>query len=286
MPELLIGLGISNSTMADPVGEATLAEALGFDFVSASDHPVGAEPTYETPTLLTWIAARTSRISVVSRVLGVPFRRPAVLAKSTESVHRLSGGRVVLGLGAGYSDPEIRALGGRSLSPGQKVVGLGEAVEIIRGAWTDAGFSYAGTVHTVQGLTLAPRPMSRIPIWLGTFGNRALAVTGRLADGWIPSYGHVPPERIPELRDRIATAAVAAGRAPDAVRGIYNVPVRVDPNGPAIDGTVVGSAAGIVERLREFVDLGFGGFNLMPTGEDVDRQLRLLGTDVLAALRG
>ncbi|MFN2563146.1 MAG: LLM class flavin-dependent oxidoreductase [Jatrophihabitans sp.] len=285
MPELLIGLGISNSTTADPIGEATLAEALGFDFVSASDHPVGAEPTYETPTLLTWIAARTTRITVVSRVLGVPFRRPAVLAKSTESVHRLSGGRVVLGLGAGYSDAEIRALGGRGLSPGEKVVGLGEAVEIIRGAWTGAGFSYAGTVHTVADLTLAPRPSSRIPIWLGTFGNRALAVTGRLADGWIPSYGHAPPARIPELRDRIATAAVAAGRAPEAVRGIYNVPVRVDPHGPAMDGVLVGPAADIVERLREFVELGFGGFNLMPAGDDLERQVRLLGENVLPAIR-
>lgn len=285
MPELLIGLGISNSTTADPVGDATLAETLGFDFVSASDHPAGADPNYETPTMLTWVAARTSRISVVPRVLGVPFRRPTMVAKATESLHRLSGGRVFLGLGAGYSDDEIGALGGRALSPGQKVVALGEAVEIIRGAWSQPGFSYAGTVHSVTDLTLTPTPSAPIPIWLGTFGPRALAITGRLADGWIPSYGHAPPERIPELRDRIATAAVAAGRSPDAVRAIYNVPVRVDASNAAMEGVVVGPATEIVRRLREFIELGFGGFNLMPAGEATDRQVRLLGEDVLPALR-
>lgn len=286
MPDLLIGLGISTSTTADAVGDALLAETLGFDFVSASDHPVGVDPTYETSTLLTWVAARTARITVVSRVLGVPFRRPAVLAKATESLHRLSGGRVVLGLGAGYSDTEISALGGRGLSAGQKVTGLGEAIEIIRGAWTTAGFRYAGAVHGVEDLTLTPRPSTPIPIWLGTFGPRALAVTGRLADGWIPSYGHAPPDRIPEMWERIATAAVAAGREPHAVRGVYNVPVRIGPRGPDTDGVVAGSAAEVVQRLREFAELGFSGFNLMPTGHDEERQVRLLGDDVLPALRG
>ena len=75
---MLIGLGISTSAApgADPVAEAVTAEELGFDFVSASDHPVGAQPSYETATMLTWVAARTSRIAVATRVLGVPFRRP------------------------------------------------------------------------------------------------------------------------------------------------------------------------------------------------------------------
>jgi alkanesulfonate monooxygenase SsuD/methylene tetrahydromethanopterin reductase-like flavin-dependent oxidoreductase (luciferase family) len=283
---LLVGLGISTSAAAgaDPLRDALTAEALGFDFVSASDHPVGADPSYETATLLAWLAARTSRITVVSRVLGVPFRRPAVVAKSVETLHRLSGGRVILGLGAGYSDAEIRALGGRDRSPGEKVTGLGEAIEIILGAWARPSFNFTGSVHSVVDLTLTPRPAAPIPIWLGTFGRRALAVTGRLADGWIPSYGHAPPARIPEMRERIRAAAVAAGRDPDSVRCVYNVPVRISPR-PA-DQTVTGSVADVVDQLRELTALGFGGVNLMPDESDRARQTQLLGAEVLPALRG
>lgn len=225
MHPLLLGLGISTSAARgdDPLADALTAERLGYDFVSASDHPVGTHPSYGTLTLLTWIAARTSRITVATRVLGVPFRRPAVLAKSIESLDRLSGGRVILGLGAGYSDDEIRALGGRSHTRGEKITGLADAVQIIRGTWSEPAFTHAGEVYRVDALDLEPKPARTIPIWLGTFGPRALGVTGQLADGWIPSLGHAPPARIPEMRERISAAAVAAGREPDAVRCVYNV---------------------------------------------------------------
>lgn len=282
MHSLLIGIGISTSAApgADPVAEALTAEALGFDFVSASDHPVGAHPSYETPTLLTWIAARTTRIGIASRVLGVPFRRPAVVAKAAESLHRLSGGRLILGLGAGHSDDEIHALGGRVPSPRAKVDGLADAIEIMRNAWTQPNASHDGVIYSVDGLQLEPKPDRPIPIWLGTYGPRALAVTGRLADGWIPSLGSAGPARIPELLDRIRTASVATGRAPDAVRAIYNVPVHLDPTAHSTEDTVAGSATDIVEQLQELTELGFTGFNLMPSGD----QIRAIADSVLPSL--
>jgi alkanesulfonate monooxygenase SsuD/methylene tetrahydromethanopterin reductase-like flavin-dependent oxidoreductase (luciferase family) len=283
MRPLLIGLGISTSAApgADPVAEALAAEAFGYDFVSASDHPAGPSPSYETPTLLTWIAARTSRIGIATRVLGVPFRRPAMLAKAAESVQRLSGGRLILGLGAGYSDEEIAALGASVGSPRAKVDGLADAIEILRRAWSGSAASYHGPVHSVDALTLSPAPDRPIPVWLGTYGNRALAVTGRLADGWIPSLGFASPARAPEMLDRIRTAAVAAGRAPDAVRAVYNVPVRLDPAARPTEDTVAGSAADVVEQLQAFTRLGFTGFNLMPAADEV----RAIAEDVLPALR-
>jgi alkanesulfonate monooxygenase SsuD/methylene tetrahydromethanopterin reductase-like flavin-dependent oxidoreductase (luciferase family) len=282
---LLIGIDVSTSAApgADPVAAAVTAERLGFDFVSASDHPVGTHPTYDTPSLLTWIAARTSRIAVASRVLGVPFRRPAMIAKSAESLHRLSGGRLILGLGAGYSDKEIAALGGPVPTPGEKITGLADAIEIIRGAWGGPAFTHRGRVHDVEGLELEPKPATPIPIWLGTFGPRALAVTGRLADGWIPSLGHAPPARIPELREQIAAAAAAAGREPDAVRSIYNVPVRLDPAARPSAEEVAGSAADVVEQLAGFRRLGFSAFNLMPSDPG---QVPALAGEVLPAVRG
>jgi len=113
MSDLAFGLSIAPSAAdgADPVAAARMAEDLGFDFVSASDHPCGTEPTYETWTLLSWIAAATTRIRIATRVLGVPYRNPAMVAKMAETFSRLSGGRLILGLGGGYSDDEFRAFG-------------------------------------------------------------------------------------------------------------------------------------------------------------------------------
>ena len=101
MTELSFGVNVPTSAGPgdDPVGLAQEAERLGFDFVSAADHPCGPGPSYETPTMLTWIAARTSRIKVATRVLAVPFRRPAMVAKLAASLDQLSGGRFILGLG-------------------------------------------------------------------------------------------------------------------------------------------------------------------------------------------
>jgi alkanesulfonate monooxygenase SsuD/methylene tetrahydromethanopterin reductase-like flavin-dependent oxidoreductase (luciferase family) len=91
---------------ADPVAEAVRAEALGFDFVSSSDHPGGAAPNYETWTMLCFIAAATSRIRIATRVLGLPYRAPAMVAKMAESLDRLSGGQLILGLGGGSGDDD------------------------------------------------------------------------------------------------------------------------------------------------------------------------------------
>jgi alkanesulfonate monooxygenase SsuD/methylene tetrahydromethanopterin reductase-like flavin-dependent oxidoreductase (luciferase family) len=279
-----IGVGIPTSAVADenPLARALQAEALGFDFVSASDHPVGEQPNYETFTLLTWIAAQTDRIGIATRVIGVPFRRPGMIAKTAESVHRLSSGRLILGLGGGYSDAEMRSLGGPVPSPREKVDGLADAVEIIRGAWTGDAVTYRGSVHSVAELMVRPVPLSPIPIWLGTYGPRALAVTGRLADGWIPSSGFAPPEQIPAMLDRIRDASEQAGRKRDAVRAIYNVAVEVGIRAPSRDGVVVGPPAEVVGRLHEYAQLGFTGFNLIAAAD----QMAVIAAEVLPALRG
>lgn len=268
-----------------PVRQAQLAERLGFDFIAAPDHPVGVAPSYETLTLLTWIAAHTERIGIATKVLGVPFRQPAMMAKTAESLQRLSGGRLILGLGGGYDDDEIAALGLPVPCPRDKVDGMAEAIEIMHRAWSQARVTYRGRIHSVQDLTTSPRPAHPIPIWLGTYGPRALAATGRLADGWIPSLGFARPAAIPAMLDRIRTAAVGAGRTPDAVQAIYNVSIDLDDgaagaNARASD-TVTGSAPDVVEQLREFTELGFTGFNLVVAPD----QLEAVAADVLPALR-
>ncbi|HYY18409.1 MAG TPA: LLM class flavin-dependent oxidoreductase [Streptosporangiaceae bacterium] len=282
---LIFGLGVPASAGpgTDPVGLAQEAERLGYDFVSAADHPCGRDPSYETVTMLTWIAARTSRIKIASRVLGVPFRRPAMVAKLATSVDLLSGGRFILGLGAGYSDQEIAAVGSRALSPSGKIEGLAEAIQVIRGAWTCPGYTQQGRQHSVWNLEMEPRPAQPIPIWLGTFRPRALAVTGRLADGWIPSLGYMPIEEIPAMRRRIDAAAEAAGRDPAQIRSILNLNIRLDPTAEPRADVVTGSAKQVTTQLRDLVtQYGFTGFNFLINRPD---DLPRIAQEVIPLLR-
>lgn len=287
MTELIFGAGVPASAAPgdDPVGAAQEAERLGYDFVSAADHPCGSTPSYETTVMLTWIAAHTSRIKVASRVLAVPFRRPAMVAKLAASLDLLSGGRFILGLGAGYSDQEMAAVGGRELSPAEKIDGLCEAIQVIRGAWTHSSYTLHGRHHRAQSLEMEPKPTRPIPVWLGTFGPRALTVTGELADGWIPSLGYVPAEEIPAMRHRIDTAAEAAGRRPDQIRSILNLSICIDPDAQSQPDAVTGSARQVVSQLRGLLDIGFTGFNFIMSGPDRMVTMQRIAEDVLPALR-
>jgi alkanesulfonate monooxygenase SsuD/methylene tetrahydromethanopterin reductase-like flavin-dependent oxidoreductase (luciferase family) len=272
------------ATTTDPGAAARRAEELGYDFVSTSDHPSGTTPTRENWTMLTWMAARTSRITVMSRVLGVPYRNPALVAKMAETLDRLSGGRLILGLGAGSADDEFRAFGLPVPTPRDKIDGLAEAIEIARGLWAEPALTYDGRVFHTHQAPMSPKPPRPIPIWVGTFGPRALALTGRLADGWIPSLGHAPPEAIPAMRDRIAAAAAAAGRDIHEITLGYLVDVKVD--GPASDQwTLTGSAEEIAAGLTEFAGLGFTAFNLKVSGPDREEQAERVASEVVPLVR-
>ncbi len=280
---LLFGTNLPTSAAlgADPVAAARRAERLGFDFVSASDHPAGTDPTYETWTMLAWVAAST-RITVASRVLAVPMRNPALLAKMAESLDRLSGGRLILGLGGGYSDAEFRAFGLPVPSPRQKVDGLEDAVTILRRLWTERAVSYQGRVHRTDAADIEPKPAHRIPVWLGTFGDRALRVTGRVADGWIPSLGYRPLGELPGMRERVLGAATDAGRKPEDITCALNLGVTVG-DGAAADPDVAGSAKDVAEQLAGFVVLGFTAFNLQARGGP--SQLDRIAAEVIPAVR-
>jgi alkanesulfonate monooxygenase SsuD/methylene tetrahydromethanopterin reductase-like flavin-dependent oxidoreductase (luciferase family) len=281
------GLNVSTSAASgrDPVRDAQTAETLGFDFVSASDHLHGASPTYETWTMLSWIAAATSRIGVATRVLGLPYRNPAVLAKMAETFDRLSGGRLILGLGAGAADEEFRGFGLDVRPPRDKVDGLAEAIRIIRGVWTQPSFTFGGRLYRTEAAELTPKPERRIPIWLGTFGNRALDVTGRLADGWIPSLGHASPEQVQVMRARMLAAARAAGRDPAEITCAYNLQVRLEDRPGSDPGMVSGPTAAVAERLLEFAGMGFSTLNLITAGPGEDEQLERIAREVIPAVR-
>ena len=284
---MLLGVNVSPSVEPeiDPVASAVRAEELGFDFLSVNDHLHGPSPRFETWTLLSWIAARTSRIRVLPRVLGVPYRHPTVLAKMAETLSRLSNGRLILGLGGGASDDEFRAFGLGVRQPREKVTGLEEAVHIIRGTWAQPTFTFRGRLYRTEAAELQPKPEHPIPIWLGTFGPRALEVTGRLADGWIPSLDMAPPDRVGTMRARVLDAAREVGRDPDRITCAYNLEFRIQD--PPLDEphVVSGSTEAVASRLADFADMGFTAFNFIPIGPAEEDQVAQLAVEVLPALR-
>jgi probable F420-dependent oxidoreductase len=288
MSQLSFGVNIPTTVGpgVDPVGQARAAEDLGFDFVSASDHPCGTNPSHETWTMLTWIAAGTFRIRIATRVLGLPYRSPAMVAKMAETLDRLSRGRLILGLGAGYSDGEFAAFGLGVPSPAEKIVGLKEAVSVIRGLWSEQQFTFSGQRYRTEAADIEPKPAQRIPIWLGTFGPRALQVTGQVADGWIPSLGHAPAEALPAMREKVLAAAVAAGRDPEEITCALNLPVHVGDESDSQTDVIAGSAERVAARLGSFVAAGFSAFNFIPLGpsNQTSEQVERIATEVIPAL--
>ncbi|MHA7984487.1 LLM class flavin-dependent oxidoreductase [Rathayibacter sp. CAU 1779] len=213
-----------NGSPQQPVKLAQLSEELGFDLVTFQDHPYQAA-FLDTWTLLSYVAAATTRIHLAPNVLNLPLRPAPVLARAAASLDLLSGGRFDLGLGAGgFWDP-IAAMGGRRLTPGQAVDQLDEAIDVIRGTW-DAGnreYFRGGEYYPVNGARRGPVPAHDIPIWIGALKPRMLRLTGRKADGWLPSLGYLGPGDLQAGNARIDDAAADAGRHPDEVRRMLNI---------------------------------------------------------------
>jgi alkanesulfonate monooxygenase SsuD/methylene tetrahydromethanopterin reductase-like flavin-dependent oxidoreductase (luciferase family) len=168
------------------------------------------------------------------------------------------------------------------------VDGLEEAIRIMRGLWSEEGgpFTLEGRLARTQGATLAPKPGHAIPIWLGTYGERALGVTGRLADGWIPSFGFAPPDRVRAMRETVLAAARKAGRQAEDITCVYNVEVRVDDNGRPGPDAVTGPADAVAEQLLAFGGMGFAGVNVIVGGPDRAEQIERVGREVIPAVQG
>jgi alkanesulfonate monooxygenase SsuD/methylene tetrahydromethanopterin reductase-like flavin-dependent oxidoreductase (luciferase family) len=256
-----------------PVLLAQVAEAAGLDLVTFQDHPY--QPAFlDTWTLMTYVAAQTERIRIAPNVLNVPLRQPAVLARSAASLDLLSSGRFDLGLGAGGFWDAIEAMGSPRLTPGQAVTALGEAIDVIRGIWDTSerrGLFTDGRFHHVQGAKRGPRPAHDIPIWIGAYKPRMLALTGRKADGWLPSLGYMQPGDLAKGNAAIDAAAEDAGRDPREIRRLLNI------GGPSRD-----TAAWAEELARYALEDGIATFIV---AADDPRLIQLFGAEVAPAVR-
>lgn len=260
-----------------------LAERLGLDLVGIQDHPYQGR-FLDTWTLLSSLVARTERIRFFPDVSNLPLRHPPLIAKSAATLDVISGGRFELGLGAGGAWEAVEAYGGERRTAGEAVTALEEAIAVIRLLWSERpSVRYEGRFYSLRGAHPGPLPVHNMGIWLGALGPRSLELTGRLADGWVPSSPFLPPPRLPEAHARIDDAARSAGRRPEGIRRLYNV------NGLITDGPGQGFLVGPVEQWVEeltglVVEGGMDTFVFFPRGP-VSRQLPRFAEEVVPAVR-
>ena len=219
------GLGAWNgadvATAAQSVRLVVQADREGLDLFTVADHPYFAEKL-DAYALLPFLLGQTGRISGAVTVTSLPSRPAPVLARTVTSLSALSGGRVVLGIGAGAIWDMIVKLGVPRLDPGSAVRAMAEAITLIR-ALSGGGepVTFDGEFYHVSGLDPADVPAP--PVWTGSVGPKSLAVTGRLADGWVPPMASDwQSTRYRESRPRIDEAAAAAGRDPAQIASVYN----------------------------------------------------------------
>ncbi len=262
---------------------ARLADELGLDLVGIQDHPY--QPRFlDALTLLTAIAVQTTRLRVLPDVVNLQMRRPAMVAKWAASLDVMTGGRVELGLGAGGFAQAVAAMGEEARQPADAVSALEEAIPVIRAMWSGRkGARVEGRYYRLAGVHAGPVPAHPIGIWLGAYRPRMLAITGRLADGWLPSLGYMPTDKLPEANARIDEAATGAGRDPASILRMCNVGGRITDGESG--GFLEGPVDQWVDQLTELVvDYGMDGF-ISGNEEDPEHHIRRLATEVAPKVR-
>ncbi|MBE1583799.1 LLM class flavin-dependent oxidoreductase [Nonomuraea angiospora] len=193
------------------IDQARQAEALGLDSVWAGESPL-TRPRADPLLVLSGAAVATSRITLGTAVLLPALRHPILLAHQLATLDRLSGGRLIIGMGGGFpnaaTEAQFAAIG---VSFERRIALLEQSIEAMRRLWSGEEVSFAGRDITFHDVTLAPTPVhpSGPPIWLAGGGEPALRRVARLADGWLPYPPHVQTyEQERALIQQSATRAV------------------------------------------------------------------------------
>lgn len=235
-----LGAKLPHTGAADPQAiprRAQTLEAAGFDSLWVSDHivmPVSIESHYpfaadgratwpgdlpyvEALVAMTAAAAVTSRVRLGSAVLVLPQRNPVLLAKQLASLDALSGGRVTLGVGAGWLEEEFVALGASFDDRGARTA---EWISILRDCWTGRTAAHDGAYHVPGGLAVLPTPVHPIPVLVGGHTTAALRRAGQHGDGWLAqqSTTAVDVDELVGQAEVVRSTASASGRDPSRVR--------------------------------------------------------------------
>jgi alkanesulfonate monooxygenase SsuD/methylene tetrahydromethanopterin reductase-like flavin-dependent oxidoreductase (luciferase family) len=255
---------------------ARLAEEAGFDSLWLGDHLLyreevrGVRGPWEAWTSLAGLADATSRIALGPLVAATSFHAPAMLAKMAATVDEISGGRLILGLGAGWNQVEYEAFG---FPFDHRISRFEEAFTIIRRLLRDGTCDFTGTYYTVRDCELRPPPrLDGLPILIGSSGERMLRITMAHTDAWNVWYDDFDndPAKLAPFRERVDTACRDVGRDPAEVERTAAVLVRLtggvgrDDAGsrrgvPPLEGPSETIAAG----LRAFTAEGIGHVQLV-----------------------
>ena len=268
-----------------------VAEDCGLEMVAIMDHPESPD-VLDALTVISVLIGETSHIRFVSDVINIALRPPVMLAKAAAGLDMLSGGRFVLGLGAGGNRQATTALTNQHLEPGQVFDAFKEALAIIQSTWTArSSLRFQGKYYTLGDLPSGPVPVHHPGIWFGSRGPRMLSLTGERADGWISPLA-MPFEEKPRAQVRIDQAARRVGRDPMNIRRVLQLVGRVrdisfsiqqlrrGPGNQAIDATVNEWAQIISEwAQREHFDTFF----FYPT-QQTPEQIRRFATEVIPAV--
>lgn len=295
---------------------ALTAEEHGFETLFRSDHYLSVEGRTERGSLDAWttlagLAAITSRIRLGTLVSPATFRHPSVLAKSAATVDHISGGRVEVGLGAGWNELEHRSYGFEFFDRmGTRMDVMEEQAEILARSFEDGPFSFEGKHYRVENLDALPKPLQRPrpPLVMGGSGApRGMAIAARWADEYNTVF--VGPEEAGARREKWVQAWSAAGRDPDAL--VFSVMSAVlvgadeaeveeraarlaERRGVDVDSMLPGlRASGVVgtideaaERLREYEAAGVQRFMLQHLLHDDTDEVELIGRELIPRVSG
>jgi probable F420-dependent oxidoreductase len=299
LPHYGFSLPSGDISFSDAAGWAMRAEDLGFDSVWVSDHffysfaRYGADPapipSLEPLATLAGVAAVTRRVRIGTLVLCAGFRHPALLARAAASIHLLSGGRLDLGLGAGWMREEFDAFGYRFGTVGERFEALEESLDVVRRLFGGDAVTFDGPTVTLRDAVLAPAPQRPPFVWVGGKGGpRLLRLAARLADGWNTVWRVSPAAYADKVAD-VRTACDAVGRDPAmfglsvglhsligedeaAARAAFErgraaapgTAMAADDYGSWRADTLSGTPQQILERVAEFESLGVREMILSP----------------------
>jgi probable F420-dependent oxidoreductase len=238
---------------------AVRAEALGLDSVWVHDHVfnvghvrerIGNRPYYEPLTLLSYVAARTSRVRLGTSVLVLPYHHPVRLAKAAATLDVLSGGRLILGVGVGAIEQELQAMGTPFKERGAF---SDEAIQIMRTLWTDDEPRFEGRYARFAGMPFSPKPVQSpsIPIVVGGVSRAAIRRAARLGDGWQPLG--LSPEALRDGMTTLREEARAHGR--DATDIPVSLAMTLGPGRPG-RATLGTDRNEIARKAQAYADLG------------------------------
>lgn len=269
-----------------------------FDAAWSIDHPQG--DVLEAWTAITYLAALYPQLQWGHTVLNQAFRSPSLVAKMGATLHYMSGGRFILGIGAGGQEPEHLAYGYSFPRGRDRVAALDEALHIIKGMWTEEHTTFDGVYYRVDAARCDPKLQLLPPVMIGAFMPQMLRLAARHANWWNVSSTNIAEYR--RLVQEFEHACADTGRDPATVRRTWGGGCVCGPNPAAVtdlaaarlvlgsewaydpDEDFIGTPAQLVEQMQPFVELGVDYFMLDCGGFPRLTTVELLIDEVLPAL--